>query len=90
MLLNASAFWFIGQLTLLGGIICFAMCVAAGVLTALGFRHSRKVSPHQTVLAPVVPGSLTAGSAGASDRAGGGPALGLSCAVEIPQPLGGP
>jgi hypothetical protein len=55
LLLNAYAFWFIGQLALLGAVAAFVMAAIAGFLTALGFRHSNNVSPHQTVLAPVVP-----------------------------------
>lgn len=55
LLLNAYAFWFIGQLALLGSIVAFALAAIAGVLTALGFRHAHKVSPLETVLAPAVP-----------------------------------
>jgi hypothetical protein len=55
LLLNAYVFWFIGQLALLGAIVALIMAVVAGILTSLGFRHSKKVSPHQTVLAPAVP-----------------------------------
>jgi hypothetical protein len=57
LLLNAYAFWFIGQLALLGAIVAFILSAVAGVLTSLGFRHSKKVSPHQTVLTPAVPAS---------------------------------
>lgn len=55
LLLNAYAFWEIGHLALIASICAFAMALICGVLTALGFRHSSKVSPHQTVLAPAVP-----------------------------------
>lgn len=55
LLLDAYAFWFIARLALLGAIAALIMAFIAGILTALGFRHSRKVSPHQTLLAPTVP-----------------------------------
>jgi len=58
MLLNAYAFWEIGHLALLGAIAAFIMAALAGVLTGLGFWHSRKVSPHQTLLTPPVPASV--------------------------------
>ena len=58
MLLNAYAFWEIGHLALLGAIAAFIMAALAGVLTGLGFWHSRKVSPHQTLLTPAVPASV--------------------------------
>jgi hypothetical protein len=58
MLLNAYAFWEIGHLALLGAIAAFIMAVLAGILTGLGFWHSRKVSPHQTLLTPAVPASV--------------------------------
>jgi hypothetical protein len=55
MLLNAYAFWTIGRLAFLGGIAALVVALAVGILTCLGFWHSRKVSPHQTILAPAVP-----------------------------------
>ena len=55
LLLNAYAFWQVGQLARLGAIAAFAMALLAAALTVLGFRHARKVSPHATVLAPAVP-----------------------------------
>jgi len=55
LLLNAYAFWKIGQLALLGAIAAFGMAVMAAALTVLGFRHARKVSPHTTLLMPAVP-----------------------------------
>ena len=55
LLLNAYAFWEIGQLARLGAIAAFAMAVMAAALTSLGFRHARKVSPHTTLLMPAVP-----------------------------------
>ncbi len=58
LLLNAYAFWEIGHLALLGAIAAFIMAALAGILTSLGFWHSRKISPHQTLLTPVVPASV--------------------------------
>src|SRR6266550_3372236 len=58
LLLNAYAFWEIGHLALLGAIAAFIMAALAGLLTSLGFWHSRKVSPHQTLLTPAVPASV--------------------------------
>ena len=58
MLLNAYAFWEIGHLARLGAIAAFIMAVTVGVLTSLGFWHSRKVSPHQTLLTPTVPAAV--------------------------------
>ncbi len=55
LLLNAYAFWEVGQLARLGAIAAFAMAVMAVALTVLGFRHARKVSPHTTLLMPAVP-----------------------------------
>ncbi len=55
LLLNAYAFWKIGQLALLGAVAAFGMAVMAAALTVLGFRHARKVSPHTTLLMPAVP-----------------------------------
>jgi len=50
LLLNAYAFWKMGQIALIGAIVSF---VAAGVmllLSALGFMHLRRVSPEAEVL----------------------------------------
>ena len=58
LLLNAYAFWEIGHLALLGAIAAFIMAALAGILTGLGFWHSRKISPHQTLLTPAVPASV--------------------------------
>ncbi len=55
LLLNAYAFWKVGQLARLGAIAAFLMAAVAAALTVLGFRHARKVSPHKTVLTPMVP-----------------------------------
>ena len=54
LLLNAYAFWEIGHLALLGAIATFIMAALVGILTSLGFWHSRKISPHQTLLTPTV------------------------------------
>jgi len=50
LLLNAYAFWKMGQIAFIGAIVSF---VAAGVmllLSALGFMHLRRVSPEAEVL----------------------------------------
>jgi len=50
MLLNAYAFWKLGQIALVGAWVSF---IGAGVmllLSALGFWHSRRVSPEAEVL----------------------------------------
>ena len=45
LLLNAYAFWVFGQLALWSAIGAWAAALFLGILTVLGFRHSRKVSP---------------------------------------------
>jgi uncharacterized membrane protein len=50
MLLNAYAFWKLGQIALIGA---WVSLIGAGVmllLSALGFWHSRRVSPEAEVL----------------------------------------
>jgi len=54
MLLNAYAFWKIGQLARLGGIVAFAMAALFALLAALGFYHAGRVSPKEELLAPQV------------------------------------
>jgi hypothetical protein len=51
LLLNAYAFWKIGQLALIAGIVSFAMAAVMLVLTALGFWHLRRVAPTEELLA---------------------------------------
>ncbi len=52
LLLNAYAFWKVGQIALLAGIVSFAAAGAMALLTILGFWHLRKVSPTEEFLAP--------------------------------------
>ena len=49
MLLNAYAFWKLGQLALIGAIVFWALAGIMLVLTVLGFRHLRKVSPEEEI-----------------------------------------
>jgi hypothetical protein len=50
MLLNAYAFWEIGQIALLGAIAAFAGAGLLLILSVLGFVHLRRVSPATEVL----------------------------------------
>jgi hypothetical protein len=52
LLLQAYAFWKIGQLALIGAIVAWAMAGVFALLTLLGFAHVRKVSPEVELLAP--------------------------------------
>jgi hypothetical protein len=52
LLLNAYAFWKVGQIALIGGIVAFAAAGVMALLTILGFWHLRKVSPQEEFLAP--------------------------------------
>jgi uncharacterized membrane protein YeaQ/YmgE (transglycosylase-associated protein family) len=51
MLLNAYAFWQMGQLALWGAIVSFIGAAILLVLSALGFVHARRVAPAAEVLA---------------------------------------
>jgi hypothetical protein len=51
LLLNAYAFWKIGQIALVASIASFVLAVVMLVLTVLGFWHLRKVSPTQELMA---------------------------------------
>lgn len=51
MLLNAYAFWKVGQIALWAAIASFALAAVMGVLTVLGFWHLRRVSPTQELMA---------------------------------------
>ena len=53
LLLNAYAFWKIGQIAFIAGIAAFATAAVMAVLTVLGFWHLRRVSPFEELLAPV-------------------------------------
>ena len=51
LLLNAYAFWKVGQIALYAGITAFAGAAVMLVLTALGFWHLRRVNTEQEVFA---------------------------------------
>jgi hypothetical protein len=52
LLLQAYAFWKIGQIALIGAIVSFAGAAVMGLLTILGFWHARRVPVEEEVLAP--------------------------------------
>ena len=52
LLLNAYAFWKLGQLALLGAIAAFVLAGVMFVLSILGFWHLRRASPSEQVFAP--------------------------------------
>jgi hypothetical protein len=52
LLLNAYAFWKIGQLALIASIVSFALAGVMLVLTILGFWHLRRVGPAEELMAP--------------------------------------
>lgn len=58
MLLNAYAFWKIGQLALIGSIVSFALAALMGMLSLLGFRHFRHAPASEQILAPAVKQAL--------------------------------
>ncbi len=51
LLLNAYAFWKIGQIALFASIASFSLAGLMLVLTVLGFWHLRRASPTEGVLA---------------------------------------
>lgn len=53
LLLNAYAFWKVGQIALWAAWAAFGMALVMGILTILGFRHLRRVEPDEEILAPV-------------------------------------
>jgi hypothetical protein len=54
LLLNAFAFWKLGQLALIGAIAFWAMAGVMFVLTVLGFWHLRKATQEDQIFAPKV------------------------------------
>jgi hypothetical protein len=54
LLLNAFAFWKLGQIAKLGMFVVFILAGVMGLLTILGFWHLRKVTPEQEIVAPPV------------------------------------
>jgi hypothetical protein len=57
LLLNAYAFWKLGQLALIGSIAAFILAGIMFVLTILGFWHLRRVTPSEQVFASAADGS---------------------------------
>jgi hypothetical protein len=52
LLLNAYAFWKLGQLALIGSMVAFVLAGIMLVLTILGFWHLRHVAPTEEILVP--------------------------------------
>ena len=52
LLLNAYAFWKIGQIALVASVASFALAGVMLVLTILGFWHLRRVAPTEELMAP--------------------------------------
>jgi hypothetical protein len=50
LLLEAYAFWMIGQIALIGAIVSFVMAGVMFVLSGLGFWHLRRVDPAQELM----------------------------------------
>jgi hypothetical protein len=50
LLLNAYAFWKMGQLMLIAAIVAFAGAVALLILSGLGMAHLRRTSPEAEIL----------------------------------------
>jgi hypothetical protein len=60
LLLNAYAFWKIGQLAKIGMYVAFAAAAAMALLTGLGLWHIAKGSPRERFLAPRAPAKQAA------------------------------
>jgi len=54
LLLNAYAFWKLGQIALLASIAAFVTAALMGLLTVLGFWHRKRVPADQEILAPPI------------------------------------
>jgi hypothetical protein len=52
LLLEAYGFSTIGEVMFWGAIASFCLAFAMAILTALGFRHARRTSPHEPLLEP--------------------------------------
>jgi len=59
LLLEAYAFWTIGQVMLWGAIAAFIGALVMAILVALGFAHARRTAPEQEMF----PGTVTATTA---------------------------
>jgi hypothetical protein len=57
LLLNAYAFWKLGQLALIGAIVAFVLGGIMLVLTIIGFVHLRRVSATEMILVPQTTGA---------------------------------
>ena len=57
MLLNAFAFWKLGQIALIGAIAFWILAGIMFALTILGFWHLRRVSPGEQIFAPAMENS---------------------------------
>jgi hypothetical protein len=53
LLLNAFAFWKMGQLALIGSIAAFILAGLMGIFTVLGFWHLRRANPTEQLLVAV-------------------------------------
>ncbi|TMK84118.1 MAG: hypothetical protein E6G44_10610 [Actinobacteria bacterium] len=53
LLLNAYAFWKLGQLALIGSVAAFSLAIAMFVLTILGFWHLLKVPTEEQIFASI-------------------------------------
>lgn len=56
LLLNAYAFWKVGQIAMIAALAAFGLAGAMGILTILGFWHLRRVPVEEEFLAPRVSG----------------------------------
>lgn len=54
LLLNAYAWWKIGQIALWATLGAFAAAIVLAALTILGFVHSRRVSPAEEMFTPMI------------------------------------
>jgi hypothetical protein len=54
LLLNAYAFWQIGQLALIASIVSLSLAGIMLVFTVLGFWHLRRVAPAEELMAPIL------------------------------------
>ena len=52
LLLNAYAFWELGQIALIGAVVSFVLAGVMLILSGLGFWHLRRVSPAEEIFGP--------------------------------------
>jgi hypothetical protein len=53
LLLNAFAFWKLGQIALIGSVVAFSLAVAMFILTVLGFWHLFQTPSTEQIFAPL-------------------------------------